>query len=96
MIRALRAQVYTGFGLMKVSTLKALSPADGRYADKVGGLREIFSEYGLIRFRVLVEVRWLQALADEKDITEPQTDAGGGASLQGTTERGQAPGMLPR
>ena len=70
MIRALRAQVYTGFGLMKVSTLKALSPADGRYADKVGGLREIFSEYGLIRFRVLVEVRWLQALADEKDITE--------------------------
>jgi adenylosuccinate lyase len=70
MIRALRAQVYTGFGLMKVSTLKALSPADGRYADKVSGLRDIFSEYGLIRFRVLVEVRWLQALADEKDITE--------------------------
>ncbi|MDH3954946.1 MAG: lyase family protein, partial [Gammaproteobacteria bacterium] len=55
---------------MKVSTLKALSPADGRYADKVNGLRDIFSEYGLIRFRVLVEVRWLQALADEKDIAE--------------------------
>ena len=55
---------------MKVSTLKALSPADGRYADKVDGLRDIFSEYGLIRFRVLVEVRWLQALADEKDIPE--------------------------
>ncbi len=70
MIRALRAQVYTGFGLMKVPTLKALSPADGRYADKVDDLRDIFSEYGLIRFRVLVEVRWLQALADEKDITE--------------------------
>jgi adenylosuccinate lyase len=70
MIRALRAQVYTGFGLMKVSTLKALSPADGRYADKVSGLRDIFSEYGLIRFRVLVEIRWLQALADEKDIPE--------------------------
>jgi adenylosuccinate lyase len=70
MIRALRAQVYTGFGLMKVSTLKALSPADGRYSDKVSGLRDIFSEYGLIRFRVLVEVRWLQALADEKHITE--------------------------
>jgi adenylosuccinate lyase len=68
MIRALRAQVYTGLSLMKVSTLKALSPADGRYADKVAGLRDIFSEYGLIRFRVLVEVRWLQALADEKDI----------------------------
>jgi adenylosuccinate lyase len=70
MIRALRAQVYTGLSLMKVSTLKALSPADGRYADKVSGLRDIFSEYGLIRFRVLVEVRWLQALADEKDIPE--------------------------
>ena len=70
MIRALRAQVYTGFTLMKVSTLKALSPADGRYADKVNGLRDIFSEYGLIRFRVLVEVRWLQALADEKEIPE--------------------------
>ena len=55
---------------MKVSTLKALSPADGRYAEKVNGLRDIFSEYGLIRFRVLVEVRWLQALADEKDIPE--------------------------
>jgi adenylosuccinate lyase len=70
MIRALRAQVYTGFSLMKVSTLKALSPADGRYADKVNGLRNIFSEYGLIRFRVLVEIRWLQALSDEKDIAE--------------------------
>ena len=70
MIRALRAQVYTGFPNMKVSTLRALSPADGRYADKVGGLRDIFSEYGLIRFRVLVEVRWLQCLADEPDIGE--------------------------
>ncbi len=70
MIRASRAQVYTGFGLMKVSPLKALSPADGRYADKVAGLREIFSEYGLIRHRVLVEVRWLQRLSDEKGVTE--------------------------
>jgi adenylosuccinate lyase len=70
MIRALRAQVYTGFDLMKVSTLKALSPADGRYAGKVDGLRDIFSEYGLIRYRVLVEVRWLQCLADEPAIPE--------------------------
>jgi adenylosuccinate lyase len=70
MIRALRAQVYTGFDLMKVSTLKALSPADGRYADKVDELRDCFSEYGLIRHRVLVEVRWLQCLADEPGITE--------------------------
>jgi adenylosuccinate lyase len=55
---------------MKVSTLKALSPADGRYADKVNGLRDIFSEFGLIRFRVLVEVRWLQCLSDEKQVAE--------------------------
>lgn len=55
---------------MKVSTLRAISPADGRYANKVNGLRDIFSEYGLIRFRVLVEVRWLQCLADEPEIAE--------------------------
>jgi adenylosuccinate lyase len=55
---------------MKVSTLRALSPADGRYADKVNGLRDIFSEYGLIRYRVLVEVRWLQFLADEASVPE--------------------------
>ena len=66
MIRALRAQVYTGYAHLKVIHenlyMKALSPADGRYADKVNDLRDIFSEYGLIRFRVLVEVRWLQCL----------------------------------
>ena len=70
MIRALRAQVYTGFSRMKVSGLKAISPADGRYANKVNDLRDIFSEYGLIRFRVLVEVRWLQCLADEETVAE--------------------------
>ena len=55
---------------MNSSSLRALSPADGRYASKVDGLRDILSEYGLIRFRVLVEVRWLQCLADEKAIGE--------------------------
>ncbi|MDD1609410.1 MAG: adenylosuccinate lyase [Methylococcaceae bacterium] len=50
--------------------LTALSPIDGRYADKVEALRPIFSEYGLIRFRVLVEVRWLQALAVHPLIVE--------------------------
>ena len=55
---------------MKSSTLTALSPADGRYSAKLGSLRDIFSEYGLIRFRVLVEVRWLQWLSDEPGITE--------------------------
>jgi len=51
-------------------TLTAISPIDGRYADKVDALRPIFSEYGLIRFRVLVEVRWLQALAQHPLIIE--------------------------
>ncbi|MDH3333450.1 MAG: adenylosuccinate lyase [Gammaproteobacteria bacterium] len=55
---------------MKVPALRALSPADGRYADKVNNLRDIFSEYGLIRYRVLVEIRWLQCLADQAAIEE--------------------------
>jgi adenylosuccinate lyase len=55
---------------MKVPTLRAISPTDGRYAEKVAGLRDLFSEFGLIRFRVLVEVRWLQCLADETGIGE--------------------------
>jgi len=70
MIRASCAQVYTGFSYMKVTPLRALSPADGRYAGKVESLRDIFSEYGLIRYRVLVEVRWLQCLADEPSVPE--------------------------
>jgi len=55
---------------MNISTLKAISPADGRYAGKVNDLRDIFSEFGLIRFRVLVEVRWLQCLSDEASVPE--------------------------
>ena len=51
-------------------TLTAISPIDGRYANKVDALRPIFSEYGLIRYRVEVEVRWLQALAAEAKISE--------------------------
>ncbi|MDD5036491.1 MAG: adenylosuccinate lyase [Methylococcaceae bacterium] len=51
-------------------TLTNLSPVDGRYADKVDSLRPILSEYGLIRFRVQVEIRWLQALGDEPAIVE--------------------------
>ena len=55
---------------MERQKLRALSPADGRYADKIVGLRDILSEYGLIRFRVLVEIRWLQWMSDEPSITE--------------------------
>ncbi|MDZ7748592.1 MAG: adenylosuccinate lyase [Halofilum sp. (in: g-proteobacteria)] len=49
---------------MDLSALTAISPVDGRYGDKVAELRPIVSEYGLIRGRVAVEVRWFEALAD--------------------------------
>src|SRR5512141_2460394 len=52
------------------SPLTALSPLDGRYAGKTEPLRPIFSEFGLMHRRVLVEVRWLIALADESGIGE--------------------------
>jgi len=55
---------------MKLSTLTALSPIDGRYASKTSNLRQYLSEYGLIKHRVLVEIRWLQALANHVEITE--------------------------
>ena len=55
---------------MTHSTLTALSPLDGRYAAKVDALRPIFSEYGLIKARVKVEVEWLLALAAEAKIVE--------------------------
>jgi len=48
---------------MQLSSLTAISSVDGRYAGRTAGLREIFSEYGLIRYRVTVEIRWFQALA---------------------------------
>jgi adenylosuccinate lyase len=55
---------------MSVSSLLALSPLDGRYHEKVAGLREHFSEHGLIRNRVRVEVSWLKALAAEPRLAE--------------------------
>ncbi|MBF0454119.1 MAG: adenylosuccinate lyase [Magnetococcales bacterium] len=55
---------------MTADTLTALCPLDGRYHSKVSDLGPVFSEYGLIRFRVLVEAAWLQALADEPGIPE--------------------------
>ncbi len=55
---------------MELSTLTAISPVDGRYGGKTADLQPIFSEYGLIRHRVLVEIRWLQALAEQEQIVE--------------------------
>ncbi|MCG8123868.1 MAG: adenylosuccinate lyase, partial [Candidatus Thiodiazotropha taylori] len=58
---------------MQLSSLTAVSPIDGRYGSKTEDLRAIFSEFGLIRHRVKVEIRWLQALAGHNDILEIPT-----------------------
>ncbi len=55
---------------MKLSALTAVSPIDGRYGSRTESLREVFSEFGLIKRRVLVEVRWLQCLAAHEGIPE--------------------------
>src|SRR5450759_3558333 len=53
-----------------LTKLTALSPLDGRYHGKVDALRDYFSEFGLIRFRVLIEIEWLKALGAQDDIAE--------------------------
>jgi adenylosuccinate lyase len=55
---------------MELTALTAISPLDGRYADKTADLRAIFSEYGLIRHRTRVEIEWLKALAANPDLPE--------------------------
>ena len=61
--------------MMELNELTAISPVDGRYGSKTAAFRGLFSEYGLIKHRVLVEVRWFQALADNSEISEvPQLD----------------------
>ena len=55
---------------MHLSSISALSPVDGRYGSKTAALRPYFSEFGLIYNRVLVEVRWLQRLAEHPQIDE--------------------------
>ncbi|MBT8053885.1 MAG: adenylosuccinate lyase [Xanthomonadales bacterium] len=55
---------------MKLSSLTALSSVDGRYAGKTAALRPVCSEYGLIQRRVIVEVRWFQALANHEKVPE--------------------------
>ena len=55
---------------MQLNALTAISPIDGRYGGKTAALRPVFSEYGLMRQRVTVEIRWLQALAANPAITE--------------------------
>ncbi|WP_406667539.1 adenylosuccinate lyase [Gallaecimonas sp. GXIMD1310] len=67
---------------MELSALTAISPVDGRYGSKAALLRPIFSEFGLIKYRVQVEVRWLQLLAATDGITEvPALSDGANAAL---------------
>ncbi len=68
---------------MELSPLTALSPIDGRYADKTEPLRSILSEFGLIRFRVTVEVRWFQFLSNWPEFTAlPALDSAAEAHLE--------------
>ena len=73
---------------MSHAQLLALSPLDGRYAGKVDALRPIFSEYGLIKARVKVEIEWLLALAAEPGIVElPPFSAAAVGRLRSLAER---------
>ncbi len=68
---------------MHLSELSAISPLDGRYGPKLSRLRELVSEYGLIRYRVQVELRWLQCLARLDGLDElPPFDAAADASIE--------------
>ena len=66
----MQALSHSSLPLSALSALTALSPVDGRYGDKAAALREHFSEFGLIRARVIVEIRWLQRLAELPGVTE--------------------------
>ncbi|MGH8414915.1 MAG: adenylosuccinate lyase, partial [Gammaproteobacteria bacterium] len=55
---------------MQLSPLTAISPLDGRYALRVDTLRDLFSEYGLMRQRLQIEIAWLLAFADHPGVSE--------------------------
>src|SRR5690554_1951257 len=72
---------------LPLSGLTAISPIDGRYRNKVDALSNYYSEFALIRYRVIVEVRWLQCLAAHPQVTEaPSINAQGNAALESLIE----------
>jgi len=73
---------------MQLSELTAISPVDGRYGSKTSDYQHIFSEFGLIRHRVRVEVRWLKALAAEAAISEVPTLSSEASGLLDNIETG--------
>jgi len=73
--------------MMELNALTALSPLDGRYGSKTAPLRDFFSEYALIKYRVIIEIEWLKALAAEPAITEvPEFSAEDIALLDGIVD----------
>jgi adenylosuccinate lyase len=73
---------------MELTELSAVTPIDGRYAGKTSALRDIFSEYGLIKRRLIVELQWLQCLADHPGLPEvPKLGADARRHLQQVIER---------
>ena len=71
---------------VELSPLTAVSPVDGRYASRTAALRPMTSEYGLIRYRVVVEVRWLETLAALPEL-DALTPLGPAAQRRWTTWR---------
>ena len=55
------------------SNICAISPIDGRYSTKTEKLKDIFSEYGLIRNRLIVEIKWLESLCANDQVTHAKT-----------------------
>ena len=66
---------------MELSALTAISPVDGRYQNKTDVLRPIFSEYGLFRFRVLIEIEWLKKLSKNPNMKEIEPFSASSTSL---------------
>ena len=66
---------------MQLTELTAISPVDGRYGSKTTEYQSIFSEFGLIRHRVIIEIRWLKALAAESAIAEVPAFSTGASAL---------------
>jgi len=80
-------ELQTDGATMELSSLTAISPIDGRYANKTRELRHLFSEYGLIRNRLVVEVQWLLMLSGKPDIKEvPSLSAAARETLLGALD----------
>ena len=68
--------------------LYALSPLDGRYADKTGALRPFLSEWALMKYRLQVELRWLLALSEAADVTHVRQFTAAEKTSAGVAPRG--------